>query len=354
MTMAQVALSHLRKQFGASVAVADFSLEIADGEFVAFLGPSGCGKTTTLRMIAGFIEPSAGRIVIGGQDVTDVPVHRRGTGMVFQRYALFPHMTVAQNISFGLEMQKVQGEARSSRINRALELVRMSELRDRYPRQLSGGQQQRVAIARALAIEPKVFLLDEPLSNLDAKLRLEVRDEIRALQRKLGLTTVFVTHDQEEALSIADRIAIMHDGIVQQVGTPDEVYERPANLFVADFLGKMNFFEGQVASPGRFVCRNGQVLAMTDVATQGPVSRLGVRPERLRLAHEPGQGDNSMAVQVVGSTYLGALVEVQLQAVEPGGPALIAQLQNLRAGGAPSVGERLHVAFDAADLVPFH
>ncbi|MEN9774158.1 MAG: hypothetical protein RL322_1228 [Pseudomonadota bacterium] len=352
--MAQVALSHLRKQFGASVAVADFSLEIADGEFVAFLGPSGCGKTTTLRMIAGFIEPSAGRIVIGGQDVTDVPVHRRGTGMVFQRYALFPHMTVAQNISFGLEMQKVQGEARSARIDRALELVRMSELRDRYPRQLSGGQQQRVAIARALAIEPKVFLLDEPLSNLDAKLRLEVRDEIRALQRKLGLTTVFVTHDQEEALSIADRIAIMHDGIVQQVGTPDEVYERPANLFVADFLGKMNFFEGRVAAPGRFVCPNGLVLSMADLTTHSRVTRLGIRPERLRLSREPGQGDHSMAVHVLGSTYLGALLEVQMQAVEPGGPVLIAQLQNLRAGAAPAVGERLHVAFDATDLVPFH
>ena len=195
--MAKVSLLNLRKQFGSAVAVSDFSLDIDDGELVAFLGPSGCGKTTTLRMIAGFIDPTAGRILIGDTDVTTLPVHKRNTGMVFQRYALFPHMTVAHNVSFGLEMRKIDAVERDRRINLALDMVRMSEYRDRYPRQLSGGQQQRVAIARALAIEPKVFLLDEPLSNLDAKLRVEVREEIRALQQRLGLTTVFVTHDQE-------------------------------------------------------------------------------------------------------------------------------------------------------------
>ena len=353
--MARLDLENLRKHFGTSVAVADFSLGIDDGEFVAFLGPSGCGKTTTLRMIAGFIDPSAGRVLIGGQDVTDVPVHRRGTGMVFQRYALFPHMTVAQNISFGLEMQKIALAERRERIARALELVRMSELSERYPRQLSGGQQQRVAIARALAIEPKVFLLDEPLSNLDAKLRLEVRDEIRALQRKLGLTTVFVTHDQEEALAIADRIAIMHDGIVQQVGTPSEVYERPANRFVADFLGKMNFFSGRLDPAGeRFVLDRGACLKVTGAArtAAGAATRLGVRPERLRLSADPGQGDNSLAVEVTGASYLGAVLELRLVALDDGTP-LAAQLQNLRAGGAVPIGTRLHASFDAVDAVLF-
>ncbi len=351
--MARLNLENLRKQFGASLAVADFSLAIADGEFVAFLGPSGCGKTTTLRMIAGFIEPTAGRILIGGDDVTDVPVHRRGTGMVFQRYALFPHMTVAQNISFGLEMKKVAAERRRERIARALELVRMSEFAERYPRQLSGGQQQRVAIARALAIEPKVFLLDEPLSNLDAKLRLEVRDEIRALQRQLGLTTVFVTHDQEEALSIADRIAIMHDGIVQQVGTPAEVYEHPTNRFVADFLGKMNFFRGQWDPvDGVFMreCGGRLIAPQTGARPVNSTCLLGVRPERLRLSADPGQGENSIPVEVTGNSYLGAVLELRLLALDDRTP-LTAQVANARAESTMPVGTRLHAHFDAADAV---
>ncbi len=273
--MAKVSIENIRKQFGQAVAVSDFSLEIGDGELVAFLGPSGCGKTTTLRMIAGFIAPTAGRIRIGDTDVTRLPVHKRDTGMVFQRYALFPHMTVAENVAFGLEMHKVPKADRDARIRRVLDMVRMSELRERYPRQLSGGQQQRVAIARALAIEPKVFLLDEPLSNLDAKLRVEVREEIRALQQRLGLTTVFVTHDQEEALAIADRMAIMHDGIVQQVGSPDTLYERPANLFVADFLGKMNVFKGRGEAGNVFQTDAGQRIAAPGGAG---ATHLGVRP----------------------------------------------------------------------------
>ena len=208
--MANVSLINLKKQFDKSVAVADFSLEIEDGELVTFLGPSGCGKTTTLRMIAGFVAPTQGKVLIGGEDVTQVPPYKRNTGMVFQRYALFPHMTVSENIAFGLEMHKVPRAELEQRVKAALDMVQMTGFKDRYPRQLSGGQQQRVAIARALAIQPKVFLLDEPLSNLDAKLRQEVREEIRSLQQALGLTTVFVTHDQEEALAICDRMVIMH------------------------------------------------------------------------------------------------------------------------------------------------
>ncbi|WP_233237505.1 ABC transporter ATP-binding protein [Bordetella sp. LUAb4] len=308
--MANVVLEGLRKQYGGALAVADFSLDIADGELVAFLGPSGCGKTTTLRMIAGFITPTAGSIRIGENDVTALPAHRRDTGMVFQRYALFPHMTVAENVAFGLEMRKVAAAERQRRIADALDMVRMGELRDRYPRQLSGGQQQRVAIARALVIQPKVFLLDEPLSNLDAKLRLEVRDEIRALQQRLGLTTIFVTHDQEEALSIADRMAIMHDGRVQQVGTPEALYEKPANLFVADFLGKMNFFDGRMDGAGVFATARGLRLAVGDAASGS--TRVGVRPERVALRAQ-ADGPNALAGKVDAVSYLGAHIDVRVR-----------------------------------------
>ncbi|HEY0294578.1 MAG TPA: ABC transporter ATP-binding protein [Bordetella sp.] len=346
--MAKVSLDRLKKQFGNAVAVSDFSLDIADGELVAFLGPSGCGKTTTLRMIAGFIEPTAGAIRIGDTDVTPLPVHKRDTGMVFQRYALFPHMTVAQNVSFGLEMHKVPMAERAARIRVALDMVRMSALSDRYPRQLSGGQQQRVAIARALAIEPKVFLLDEPLSNLDAKLRGEVREEIRALQQRLGLTTIFVTHDQEEALAIADRMAIMHDGKVQQVGAPQALYERPANLFVADFLGKMNFFKGALDGEAAFVTEHG-----TRVAIAAPVPRAthaGVRPERLRLAARPAEG-NALPGTVESAVYLGAQIEVRVKL--DSGASVMAQAANGTLGIAAQPGERVHVCFQPADCVLF-
>lgn len=348
--MAKVQLQHLRKKFGSSVAVADFSLDIADGEFVAFLGPSGCGKTTTLRMIAGFIEPTAGKIYIGEREVTDIPVHKRGTGMVFQRYALFPHMTVSQNISFGLEMHKVTGQQRDERIQSALDMVRMTELRDRYPRQLSGGQQQRVAIARALAIQPEVFLLDEPLSNLDAKLRLEVREEIRSLQRNLGLTTIFVTHDQEEALSIADRIAIMHDGKVQQVGTPGEVYEKPVNLFVADFLGKMNFFPGQLAADHRFNTTQGHELTFGATSVTQPAT-LGIRPERIALGQSLGT-ENVVDVKVISVTYLGAMMEVKTQCTKTGTP-IVVQLPNTAGKEAFAEGQVLKAGFAAEDCVMF-
>jgi putative spermidine/putrescine transport system ATP-binding protein len=348
--MAKVKLQHLQKKFGTSVAVADFSLDIADGEFVAFLGPSGCGKTTTLRMIAGFIEPTAGQIFMGDQEVTHLPVHKRGTGMVFQRYALFPHMTVAENVSFGLEMHKVQGAQRDERIENTLDMVRMTALRDRYPRQLSGGQQQRVAIARALAIQPKVFLLDEPLSNLDAKLRLEVREEIRALQRKLGLTTIFVTHDQEEALSVADRIAIMHDGIVQQVGTPDEVYEQPCNLFVADFLGKMNLFGGHKSADAQFQTSLGATFSHGDTTVDTPLT-IGVRPERIRLCSEP-QGVNTLNVTVTNVVYLGSLVELTTK-VTGTETKVVVQLPNTATKVEVKEGQTLYACFEPEDCVLF-
>jgi len=347
--MSKVSLEHLKKTFGSSVAVADFSLDIADGELVTFLGPSGCGKTTTLRMIAGFIAPTAGVIRIGDDDVTHMPVHQRNTGMVFQRYALFPHMTVSENVQFGLEMHKVESSERASRMRAALDMVRMTSFHDRYPRQLSGGQQQRVAIARALAIQPRVFLLDEPLSNLDAKLRVEVREEIRALQRDLGLTTIFVTHDQEEALAIADRMAIMHDGKVQQIGSPETLYERPANLFVADFLGKMNFFSGRVEAPGRF--RAGAHELFIDNASP-TATKVGVRPERVMLAPSP-QGQNALPGVVDSTIYLGSVIDVRVR-LDTGESV---SMQRANQGGAqawqPTPGARVHVCFDAADCVLF-
>ena len=348
--MARVSLQNLGKSYGATTAVANFTLDIADGELVAFLGPSGCGKTTTLRMIAGFIEPTEGRVLFDGVDMTRFPPHRRNTGMVFQRYALFPHMTVSQNVSFGLEMHKVPAAERGRRVREALDMVRMASLGERYPRQLSGGQQQRVAIARALAIEPTVFLLDEPLSNLDAKLRLEVREEIRALQRRLGLTTIFVTHDQEEALAMSDRMAIMQDGVVRQVGTPDDLYERPESLFVADFLGKMNFFSGRMTRPGEFETEAGPLLAVS--SDNISAIRVGVRPERIALSNEPGSG-NAMRVTVEAIAFLGPHVSVRLDG--PGGLRLQCQLPNTGAWRklALAPGQQAFAVFESRDCVLF-
>ncbi|QBC32865.1 MULTISPECIES: ABC transporter ATP-binding protein [Pandoraea] len=349
--MANVSLRSLRKQYGNAAAVADFSLEIADGELVAFLGPSGCGKTTTLRMVAGFVEPTAGEIWIGGKEVSRLPAHRRNTGMVFQRYALFPHMTVAENVAFGLEMRHVSSAERVTRIREALDMVRLTSLADRYPRQLSGGQQQRVAIARALAIRPDVFLLDEPLSNLDAKLRTEVREEIRALQRRLGLTTIFVTHDQEEALAIADRLAVMHDGCVQQIGTADALYERPANPFVANFLGKMNFLAGRMTD-GHFVTAKGERLALPSAAPDA--TTLGIRPERLRLSDTPVHNETAMPVTVDQTIYLGSTLELRLKS--PQGEMLVAHVQNTARDdvGRYAPGRALNACFASTDCLFFN
>src|SRR5690606_20441277 len=243
------------------------------------LGPSGCGKTTTLRMIAGFVEPTSGAVRIGGQDITWQPPWKRNTGLVFQSYALFPHLTVNQNVAFGLEMRKVPQSELAYRTAEALRLVRLDHLGDRLPRQLSGGQQQRVALARALVFHPDVLLLDEPLSNLDAKLRQEVRVEIRELQRQLGITTVMVTHDQEEALTMADRLVVMNEGAVRQVGTQRDLYERPADRFVADFVGRSTFIDGRIASPGVFRTEGGLALRCNGGAVCE--ASLALRPERI-------------------------------------------------------------------------
>ncbi|CAH1667326.1 Spermidine/putrescine import ATP-binding protein PotA [Hyphomicrobiales bacterium] len=309
--MARLSISHLQKTYGEFTAVDDVDIAIADGEFLVLLGPSGCGKTTTLRMIAGFIAPTSGRITIGERDVTDLPPWKRHCGLVFQSYALFPHMTVAQNVAFGLEMHKVPQAERGPRVAEALRLVRLDGFDARYPRQLSGGQQQRVALARALAMEPQVLLLDEPLSNLDAKLRLEVRVEIRELQRKLGLTTIMVTHDQEEALTMADRLVVMEKGQVRQIGSQRELYEKPADRFVASFIGRSAFLDGEVSGPGRFRTAGGLAIACAAAAAPGPAT-LALRPERIAVGGETDGLPNRFQARVEHASYLGAVLDIQV------------------------------------------
>ena len=325
--MASVALRSLSKRFGEHLAVRDFSLEIAEGEFLVLLGPSGCGKTTTLRMIAGFVEPSAGRILFGSHDVTELPPYRRNTGLVFQGYALFPHLTVFENVAFGLRMRKLERAEIERRATEALRLVRLETLGERMPRQLSGGQQQRVALARALAIEPEVLLLDEPLSNLDAKLREEVRVEIRQLQRRLGLTTVMVTHDQEEALSVADRLVVMENGAIQQIGTQRELYNSPRNQFVANFIGRTNFLSGAASGPARFRTASGLEIALAGPAAGERL--LAIRPERIRLGAANGVA-NRFPATVEYVSYLGATTEYVVRLAS--GDRLAVERHNTRAG----------------------
>ncbi len=315
--MGTLALEGLSKRYGPSVAVERVDLDVAQGELVALLGPSGCGKTTTLRLVAGFVEPSAGRVRIGGRDVTREPPYTRDTGMVFQSYALFPHLSVAQNVGFGLEMRRVGRAERERRVVEALRLVRLDPFGDRMPKQLSGGQQQRVALARALVVNPAIFLLDEPLSNLDAKLRAEVRLEIRQLQQRLGLTTLMVTHDQDEALAMADRLVVMEHGRVQQVGSAEDLYERPANAFVAGFVGRCNILSGRVEAPGAFRTRGGALLPCGAGDPSGELV-LAIRPERILVS--PGRHDG-VAARLAAVTYLGALSEYHL---DLGGDKLVA------------------------------
>ncbi len=303
--MGTLQLQGLTRRYGANTVVDGVDLDVAEGELVALLGPSGCGKTTTLRMVAGFVEPSAGTVRIAGKDVTHAPPHGRDTGMVFQSYALFPHMTVAGNVAFGLEMRGVGKAEREARVLEALRLVRLDGLAERLPRQLSGGQQQRVALARALVVNPAVFLLDEPLSNLDAKLRAEVRVEIRNLQQRLGLTTLFVTHDQEEALTMADRLVVMEGGRVRQVGTAEELYERPADLFVANFIGRVNALAGEVAAPGAFRTTDGTTLPCPRDAAPGRAT-LCLRPEKLRFQPWASAG---VPAKLERTVYLGGQTE---------------------------------------------
>ncbi|MBI3709643.1 MAG: ABC transporter ATP-binding protein [Proteobacteria bacterium] len=342
-----MALERIEKRYGATTAVAGIDLAVGAGEFVTLLGPSGCGKTTTLNMIAGFIEPNAGSIRLDGRPIESLPPFKRDLGMVFQDYALFPHMTVAENVAFGLRMRKVDGADIARRVAGALDLVKLAGLGERRPGQLSGGQRQRVALARALVIRPKVLLLDEPLSNLDLKLREEMRLEISALQRRLGITTVFVTHDQGEALVMSDRIAVMNAGRIEQIASPRDIYERPASRFVAEFIGMMNFLDatavGDPDAGGRarlsFVGGGEIVVPVPPGTRSGAGLAVTIRPERARLDRTTNTAAGAIAIagRVARVVYLGNAIEVRLE-LAGGGTAAI-EIKNDGRQTPPAPGE---------------
>ncbi len=312
--MSYLVLTDIQKRFGETVAVEDFNLTAERGEFVSFLGPSGCGKTTTLRMIAGFEQPTTGTIEIDGRDVTRVAPNKRNVGMVFQSYALFPNMSVADNIGFGLKVRKRPGDQVRKRTGELLELINLPDKGSRYPYQLSGGQQQRVALARALAFEPEVLLLDEPLSALDAKIRVALRHEIRAIQRQLGITTVYVTHDQEEALSLSDRVVVMSDGRMEQVGTPFEIYNFPSTAFVASFVGTLNVLPGVVTDAARGTLDIAGQPVRIARAFEGAAGRevsVALRPEMVSLG-EGENGQNRLTGKVVDVSFLGSIVRIRV------------------------------------------
>ena len=348
---ADLELRGVSKRYGdGAPAVDGIDLAVASGEFIALLGPSGCGKTTTLRMVAGFVAPTSGRIFLRGADITDVPPHRRDMGMVFQSYALFPHMTVRGNIEFGLHSHKVPKLEIVKRVARALDLVGLASLDQRYPRELSGGQQQRVAVARVLALDPKLLLFDEPLSNLDAKLRGQMRHEIRKLQKEVGVTTLFVTHDQDEALTMADRVVVLNQGRIEQIGTPFEIYEHPRTRFVADFIGTSNFLSGRVTRTAgnavRFTSTRG---LQVDVDADSPPDRdgaLAIRPEKIEFVQPDAQHGFNARINDV--TRLAGMIEYVLTLA--GGDEIIIREQQRPGIAERALGSSVTVSWRAQDV----
>lgn len=333
-----VSLSGICKRYGDFAAVDHLSLDVHKGELVCLLGPSGCGKTTTLRIIAGFDLPTSGTIMISGQEVSQLPPYQRDTGMVFQSYALFPHMTVADNIAFGLDNIGIGKTERKQRIQEMLQWVELDHLASRYPRELSGGQQQRVALARALALRPAVLLLDEPFSNLDARLRVRLREELRKLIDQINITTLFVTHDQEEALMLSDRIVVLNAGKVEQIGTPEEIYETPATRFVAEFIGWCTLLEGEVQN-GTFTSTAGFSMPVPSAAN-GP-QLLVLRPEYLRPAAASAEVPGFRGV-VQSSEYYGSMTRMVLLVC---GERLLMEAHFL-AGKRPQIGDEIHIQVD--------
>lgn len=313
--MAFLTLSNISKQFADTYAVQDFNLDVEKGEFVSFLGPSGCGKTTTLRIVAGFENPTRGKITIDNADITNKAPNQRNVGMVFQSYALFPNMTVAQNIGFGLRVRRESEAFIKDRVKEMLSIINLENRGDSYPYQLSGGQQQRVALARALAISPQVLLLDEPLSALDAKIRISLRAEIRSIQQRLGITTIYVTHDQEEALSLSDRIVVMNTGVIEQVGTPFQIYNFPETAFVASFVGTLNTGIAEVLDPakGLLDLDGAQLVSAADLSEKqkGDQVRIAIRPERFSFRSDEKKA-NVIDCKIENITFLGSIVRVQV------------------------------------------
>ena len=350
--MTSASEEHLRLEgvgvsFGAVNVIPSLDLSVRKGEMVAFLGPSGCGKTTTLRIIAGLNNPSRGRIMVRGRDITRLPIHDRDMGMVFQSYALFPHMNVSRNVAFGLQMRNMPARDAESRAAQALDMVQLGHLAHRKPKELSGGQQQRVALARALVIEPSILLLDEPLSNLDAKLRDEMRVQIRALQQQSGITAVFVTHDQVEALSMCDRVVVMRGGRVEQFGTPTEVYERPATAFVANFVGRTNRLKGRITSEGTLTAAGQQLRSATTLAP-GTVEIL-VRPHRIRM-QETGEAANKVQGTVSSITFIGDLVQY---AVRVGDAEVVVEEATRRYRSPLAVDDSVTLGWSAEDTLVY-
>jgi putative spermidine/putrescine transport system ATP-binding protein len=338
--MAYLELQELNKRFGDFTAIQELDVALEAGEFLSLLGPSGCGKTTALRIVAGFERPTQGRVVVEGTDVTHIPPNRRDMGMVFQAYSLFPNMNAEDNVDFGLRVRGRPPGERKRRVAELIELVGLSDAAKRYPHQLSGGMQQRVALARALAIEPRVLLLDEPLSALDALVRLQLREEIRRVQTQLGITTLYVTHDQEEALSISDRVAVLSKGRIEQIGVPVEIYNEPRTPFVAEFIGTMNRLEATVAGEGE-VDFKGTRLRVDDARGRRSGERVLVlvRPETLAI--EPGGNGAGLGGEVVAHIFLGATTRVK---VDSAGHELSADVPSTRAAGLP-VGSRVKASF---------
>ena len=314
--MTHLTLKNISKEFSGTTVVQDFNLDVEKGEFVSFLGPSGCGKTTTLRMVAGFEIPTTGTITINGVDITNNPPNGRNVGMIFQAYALFPNMTVAQNIGFGLRIRKESESLIKDRVAEMLSLIHLESKAGSYPYQLSGGQQQRVALGRALANQPQVLLLDEPLSALDAKIRVQLRSEIRAIQKKMGITAIFVTHDQEEALSISDRIVVMYEGKIEQVGSPFEVYNFPKTAFVANFVGTLNTASAEVVDPVKGILKMDGVQIVSAENLQdrkkGDAVKFSIRPERFSFASEIKK-DNVLDCTIENITFLGSVVRIRVK-----------------------------------------
>jgi putative spermidine/putrescine transport system ATP-binding protein len=347
--MSYLELADVQKHFGDMVAVEGFNLAAEAGEFVSFLGPSGCGKTTTLRMIAGFEQPTSGAITIKGEDVTYRPPNKRNVGMVFQSYALFPNMSVADNIGFGLKVRKRPKDQIRKRVGELLELINLPDKGSRYPYQLSGGQQQRVALARALAIEPQVLLLDEPLSALDAKIRVALRVEIRSIQRKLGITTVYVTHDQEEALSLSDRVVVMSEGRIEQIGTPFEVYNFPKTPFVASFVGTLNVLAATIVDAGRgelTIADQPVRIARRFEGGTGKAVNIALRPEMVKLGGGP-EGSNRVQGKVIDVSFLGSIVRIRVALGGENGPIVSLDEFNEPTLKLPEIGETLMISFPA-------